>query len=166
MAVVDKYVNINAETGDHPYASNQVSGAKTVTMAVNFEKAASDGNGSVFRLFKSLPVTLVPIDIKVYNDAISGGTAYKLGVYAPEKGVKIADDVLAATLDLSTAHNAGEGLNGLAIDNDKVGKNLGELLIDEDAGNDKYNSVDICLTGATAGSAAGTIAVVATFAQS
>lgn len=166
MAVVDKYVNIDAETGDHPYPSNQLSGAETVSMAVSFEKATGDTDGSVYRVFKSLPATLVPISIKIYNDALAGATAVKLGVYKAEKGVKISEDVLAATLDLSSAHNAGEGLNALVIDNALVGKNLGELLNAKLSNNERYDSVDICLTGTTLGSAAGTIAVVATFVKS
>lgn len=166
MAVVDKYINIDAETGDHPYPSNQLSGAGTVSMAVSFEKAAGDTDGSVYRIFKSLPATLVPIDIKIFNDALAGATAVKLGVYKAEKGAKISEDLLAATLDLSSAHNAGEGLNALAIDNALVGKNLEEMLNAKLSKNDKYGAVDICLTGATLGSAAGTIAVVATFVKS
>ena len=161
----DRYVNPVAEAGEKPYPSNQVSGAKTISMAVSFEKTAQDGNSSVLRLFKSLPATLVPLSIKIMNDALAGATAVKLGMYKPEKGVKISEDALAAALDISSAHGANGGLEALTFDVVNVGKTLGEILNAKLSNNEMYDTVDICLTGTTFGTAAGTISVIATFLQ-
>lgn len=166
MAVENKYVNASAEAGEI-YPSEKVSGAKTISIATTFEVAAADDDGSIYRIFKSLPATLVPIDIKINNDAITAGTDYDLGFYNPEKGTVIDKDSLVDGGDLSSAHAVGSELSGLtALDAAYIGKNLGEILNGKLSNTTKYETVDVCLTANTVGTAAGTVSVRATFAQS
>lgn len=166
MAVEDKYVNADAEAGN-PFPAEKVSGVRTISMATTFEVAAADDNGSVYRLFKSLPATLVPIQIVINNDAITAGSDYDLGFYSPIKGTVIDKDSLVDGGDLSSAHALGSELSGLtALDQSYVGKNIGEILNGKLSNTTKYDSVDLCLTANTVGTAAGTVSVRATFAQS
>jgi len=166
MAVENKYVNTNAQEGDHPYASANVSGAGLIAIATTFEVAAADDDASIYRLFKSLPATLIPIQIYINNDAITAGTDYDLGFYKPESGVVIDKDSLADGADLSSAHAMGSELNGLtALGAEYVGKNISEILNTKLSNTTKYNTVDICLTANTVGTAAGTVSVRGIFAQ-
>lgn len=166
MAVQDKYVNTIAEAGEKPFPAVNVNGAGLIAMATTFEVAAADDDTSVYRLFKSLPATLIPVQLWVNNDAITAGTDYDLGFYKPEKGVVIDKDSLADGADLSSAHAMGSELNGLtALDAVLVGKTIGEILNSKLSNTTRYDSVDICLTANTVGTAAGTISVRAIFAQ-
>lgn len=166
MAVQDKYVNTDANGTDHPYPSANVSGAKVFAIATTFEVAAADDDGSIYRLFKSLPATLIPIQVWINNDAVTAGSDYDLGFYKPESGVVIDKDSLADAADMSSAHVMGSELNGLtALGAEYVGKNISEILNTKLSNTTKYESVDVCLTANTVGTAAGTISVRALFAQ-
>jgi len=165
MAVQDKYVNTNANNGD-PFNSANVCGAPLIAMATTFEVAAADDDASIYRLFKSLPATLIPVQIYINNDAITAGTDYDLGFYKSESGVVIDKDSLADGADLSSAHAMGSELNGLtALGAEYVGKNISEILNTKLTDTTKYETVDICLTANTVGTAAGTVSVRAIFVQ-
>ena len=167
MAAVDKYINAIAEEGEKPFPAVNVNGVGLVAMAATFEVAAADDDASVYRVFKSLPASLVPIDIRINNDAITAGTDYDLGFYKPEKGVVIDKDSLVDGGDLSSAHAMGSPLSGVtALGQEYVGKNIGGILNAKLSNTTRYDSVDLCLTANTVGTAAGTISVTAIFAQS
>lgn len=165
MAVENKYINADVAAGKKGLAAF-VHGEKETVMVATFEVAAADDNGSVYRLFKNVPPSLIPIDIKIFNDAITGCTDVELGLYEPLEagGAVIDQDILMDTLDISggkTHASPGDGLGAVDIAN--VQKRLFEL-----AGHTlatRKNGYDIALTANTVGSAAGTISVIAKFVQ-
>ena len=166
MAVQDKYVNAIAEEGEKPFPAVNVNGANQIAMACTFEVAAADDDGSVYRLFKSLPASLVPVSIVINNDAIAAATDYDLGFYKPEKGVVIDKDSLVDGADINAGKAIGSELDGLlSLGIENIGKNIGEILNAKLSNTTKYDTVDLCLTANTVGTAAGTISVRAIFAQ-
>ena len=167
MAVENKYVDTNAASnGEYPYRSANVSGSPVIAMATIFEVAEADSDGSVYRLFKDLPATLIPIQIWINGDAIAAATDYDLGFYKPNLGAVIDKDSLLDGKDINAGAAMGSESNGLAtLTVDLVGKTIGEILNSKLSNTTKYDSVDLCLTANTVGTAAGTIAVRAIFAQ-
>ena len=173
MAVVNAYTdsNIDATTGQVNKLLNALAsgGARVGAMLATFEVAAADSDGSIYRVFKDVEPTLVPLAVLIANDAITGGTDWDVGIYAPDLGdVKVADCISGGTaIDLSSAHanllpgTAANGFAGLAIDNPrkKIYEYAGDLLAT------KLGAYDIALTANTVGSAAGTITVLFLFAQ-
>lgn len=163
MAVEDKYADSDLANGKK--ASNFVSaGQKVVTLIATEETAAADEDGSVYRLFKSVPSTYIPVQIDVMTDGITGGTDFELGLYKVGVGGAAVDiDVLMGTDDLSSAITriAGFQLGMAAVDIADAGKTLGVL----SAQTDIDGAYDIALTANTVGSGVGTITVVATFIQ-
>lgn len=157
MAVVDKYADANTENG-LAQKNALVSGSPEICMVNTVEVAAGDDDGSVYRFFKGLDSTLIITDIKVNNDAITGGTAFHVGLYDAEKGAVVDADIFAASLDLSSAHATGSEISGMtavAIENKikMLYEHLGKTVAN------RKPRYDLCLTGATVGTAAGTITV-------
>lgn len=167
MAVEDKYVNADLEA-EKLAPSAFVAGDKTLVAVATEEIAAADDDGSVYRLFKSVPHNYIPVRIEIYNDAITAGTDYDLGFYQTTvggvAGAVVDKDALADGLDMSSAAAKGspkDGLVTVAIEN--VQKRVYELAGDTlDA---KELNYDIALTANTVGSAAGTISAIAWFVQ-
>ncbi len=164
MAVVDIYVNTDLQAQKLANPAN-LTGNKIVMAAVSFELTASDSNNSVYRVFPDLNPNLIPVDIKVMNDA-SGASAsdYDLGLYVGSKGVVIDKDYFYDGMSFQSARAKASALDGLtAVDIANLGKKLYEL-----AGHTiatKKESYDICLTANTVTGAAGTVTVVGTFIQ-
>lgn len=162
MAQVDKYANADLEKGKLGAAAN-VAGNKVVTSIVNLEIAADDATKSVYRVFPDMNPCLIPVDIKIVNDAI-GTLKADLGLYEGEKGNAINDKVFATGLDLTAAHTTGTALNGLiAVAAKDVGKQLFELAGHTIA--DRKDTYDIALTATAAAGATGTVTVIGTFVQ-
>lgn len=161
MAVENKYVEANLAAGK--LAKSALSqGAETITMIATEEIAAADDDGSVYRFFKSVPSNLIPVEITITCDAITGGTDYDLGLYKVGGAAVDADrlmdgQTLASALTRATGHQLG--LQTVNIDD--ATKSLGEL----SGQTDVDLSYDIALTGNTVGSAAGTVTIIAVFAQ-
>lgn len=157
MAVENKYTNtlIAANT---PAPAIVSSGAKLVVFAATFEIAAADDDGSIYRIFKSVPSWLIPVRIEVGCDAITGGTDFDLGFYKKlaDGGAVIDKDNLMDGQTLATASLML--LNGLgAVDVANIEKRFFEL-----AGYTNLTDlpeVDIALTANTVGTAAGTVSV-------
>lgn len=163
MAVVDKYVSSKIQD-DKLESAALLLGNKMVAAVVSFEVAADDDDGSVYRIFKDIPGNLIPIDIKIFNDGITGAADYDLGIYRPNLGAVINVNVFMDAEDI----NAGNGITSPANGLDAV--DVADLIktIAEHAGHDVTDSLmgyDIALTGQTVGTAAGTITVVALFIQ-
>lgn len=161
MAVVDKYVDVDLEADK--LGSALFTNGKEVTFAMaTVAVAAGDDNDSVYRLFKDVPSSLVPVLIIIHNTAITNGTDYDLGLYKINRGAVIDKDILADGLDMSSAraiatlNNAG--LTTLNIANG--GEDLGKL----SAQTDIDPAYDIALTANTVGTIAGTIRATAVFA--
>lgn len=161
MAVENKYVDANLAAGKVTSALNE-QGTKTITAVATVAVASADDDGSVYRLFKNVPSSLVPVKIAVHNTAITSGSDYDLGLYAANGGAVVDKDILADGLDMSSARTIATdnnaGMTTVAIASGT--QDLGTL----SAQTDPYASYDIALTANTVGSAAGTIRVTATFA--
>lgn len=163
MAVVDIYVNEDTENGKLAQAA-KCQGNKVVTIVQSFETGATDGNGSVYRVFPDLNPCLIPVDIKIMNDATGAANSdFDLGLYCGEKGEVIDADCFYDGLNIKTA-NTGTPVNGLsALDIANIGKQLFEIAGHTIA--NRKDTYDIALTANTAPAAVGTVTVVGTFLQ-
>lgn len=165
MAVENKYVNSDLNAGKLANAAFS-HGQKPFVLVNTFEVAAADDNGSIYRIAKNIDPDLIPVRIEVYNDAITSGTDYDLGLYEPlEAGGAVIDaDIFANTLDMSSGAARGSAKDGLEnLNIDKVQKMIYEL-----AGHTlstKKRGYDIAYTANTVGSAAGTISTLMFFVQ-
>ena len=143
----------------------EVRGGELVSLAGNFEVAAADSDGSVYRLFK-VNKNMVPVKIEINCDAITGATSYDLGLYETiENGGAAKDDnVFMSGVNLSAGKAMGSEQNGLAaLPIDKVGDQVYELAGEtDDAGSSEY---DVAITADTVGTGSGTIAIRAIFAK-
>lgn len=163
MAVEDKYVGTLTAAGKLEKAS-LVSGGKLIAMVATEEIAAADSDGSVYRFFKSVPSNLIPVSITPVCDAITGGTDYDFGLYKVGVGGAVVEkDVLMDGQTLASALTRATGFQlGLAnVDAANIGKTLGEL----SGQTDVDPAYDLCLTGNTVGSGAGTVSFIAFFLQ-
>ncbi len=159
MAIENKYVDSEVAAGKLGNPA-YISGAEAQSLVFTFEVAAADDDGSIYRVGRSLNPNLIPYRFEIFNDAITGGTDYDLGLYEPlvdgVGGNVIAVDVFAATLDMSAAAGLGspkEGLGNVDIANlqNKLYEHAGHDVNTKDPG------YDIALTANTVGTAAGTI---------
>lgn len=163
MAVEDKYVDTNLAAGKITSAVN-AQGQTLVTLIATEEIAAADDDGSVYRFFKSVPSNYIPVEITIACDAITGGTDYDLGLYKVGVGGAVVDkDVLmdgqslGSALTRATGHQLGLANVNIANINSTLGELSAQTNIDA--------AYDICLTGNTVGSGAGTVTIIATFAR-
>lgn len=165
MAVENKYVNADVAANKKGVAAF-VHGENEIVMVGLVSIAAADDDGSIYRIFKNVPPSLIPVEIKLMNAAITGCTDVELGLYEPlEAGGAVIDlDILMGTLDISsgkTEASPGNGLGAVAFADRQ--KRLFEL-----AGHTlatRKTGYDIALTANTVGSAAGTVVVIARFVQ-
>ena len=163
MAVEDKYVNADLAAGKKSDAIAST-GSKLVTFIATEETVAGDDNGSVYRFFKDVPSTYIPLEITITTDGITGGTDFDLGLYkvgvggaAVDADVLMDGQTLASSLTRATGHQLGLQTVGLSDADKTLGELSGQTEVD--------TSYDIALTGNTVGSGAGTITIIATFAQ-
>ena len=175
MAVENKYTNskLNASTGQLANPATLLSalengGAPVGALFATFEVAAADSDGSVYRVFKGLPMNLVPLDIKIASDGITGGTAYDVGLYDTDLGAVIDADCFAANLDLSSAADFGnptaiDGMDAVAIEsyNKRLFEHAGHTIEGRTA---RHKGYDLALTGDTVGTGAGTVSVLMLYA--
>lgn len=119
------------------------------------EVAAADSDGSVYRMCR-LPSNAVIEAIEILNDAIAGATDYDIGVYQSLRngGAVVDDDLFADTLDMTVARALPLDAMFEKLDIDQSEKRLWELL---GLSADPNREYDICVTGQTVGSAAGTV---------
>ena len=160
MAVVNtkstEVTNLDAE----PSVSldNVLSGGRMRKRVATVEVAAADDDGSVYRLFRVHSSWSIH-SIKRLCDAVTGGTAYDVGLYetADNGGAAVDDDCYASAVSMASADNAGTELAFEARDIAGV-----ENKVWQDAGqsSDPNRYYDLCLTADTVGSAAGTISAV------
>lgn len=162
MAVENKYVNTDAAANNLVGAA--AGGAEIVVKQETFEVAAADSDGSVYRVFKGLAADLILVDLKIANDAITGGTDWDAGFYETDLGAVVSKDCLLNGGDLSSAHARGSELSGMsAVDVANVKKSIYEIA--GHTASTKKASYDLALTANTVGSGAGTVSVIATFAR-
>ena len=163
MAVENKYIDANVAAGKRG-SGPLVEGGALRAMPFTFEVAAADTDASVYRVMKNVDPTLIPVKFDIFNDAITGGTVYDLGLYESELGAVIDADVFAANLDMSSAAAHASPKDGLTtVDVANVQKRIyehaGHTLLTKKIG------YDIAFTADTVGSGAGTISGVLYFAQ-
>jgi hypothetical protein len=138
--------------------SGYIQGAGIEGAVGTVEVAAADDNDSVYR-FVRVPSGCRIHKVAVMSDAITAGTVFHVGLYkTAENGGAVVDaDFFAASLDLSNGNTVPvEVTFGNVLDIDDIEKRLWEVLgLDADP----FTEYDICLTGATVGTGAGTISL-------
>lgn len=127
------------------------------------EVAAADDDNSVYRFFR-LPSNAVIYSIEILNDAIAGATAYHCGIWdtAANGGAVVDADVFASSVDINAGTTAWLELRFEAATTGPIEYADYELwrLLDLGAATyaqDPQKEFDLCLQGATVGTAAGTI---------
>lgn len=160
MAVANTKSTIVTNRDSTPPLENKLwyQGARKYEDVATVEVAAADDDNSVYRLFRVRSSWRIS-SLELANDAITGGTAYDLGVYdtAANGGAVVASQqqLFASAVDLSSAHAFTDNTyEATATNIDKVEKQLWELM---GLSADPLKDYDICLTGTTVGSGAGTI---------
>lgn len=124
------------------------------------EVAAADSDTSVYRFVRLRSSDRVST-ITILNDAITAGTAFELGLYktAADGGAAVSASLFGSAIDLSSA-SASAGVDDTyeaTITNiSQIEKRLWELL---GLSADPQIEYDVCLTGTTVGSAAGTLSM-------
>lgn len=171
MAVEDKYVNsVNFDaSGNLLHLANAIncSGSKVGAMFETVELAAADSDGSVYRFFKGVDANLIPLFIIPACDEITAGTVFDIGLYEPNLGVVVNAAVFASNLDFSSAKSFAlatclDGMAAVAIEN--RGKRIFEHAGHSVTAGTRLSSYDICVTGDTVGSAAGTVSLMMIYA--
>lgn len=119
------------------------------------EVAAADDDGSVYRMLR-VPSGCRIHKLEILSDAIAGGTAFDVGVYADHDGDVVDADLFAANVDLSAGNTQPIDVTFHTLDISKIEQRLWELLGLE---KDPFVNYVICLTGDTVGSGAGTVSM-------
>lgn len=152
MAVEDKYVNTNLASGTLLDGKNNGGGSLKV-FRVTFETAAADDDGSVYRLIR-IPSSAVVKSLTVWNDAITSGTDYDIGLYNINGGAVVDKDLFCDGTTMATARDAVELLT--APDIAEIHKSIWEYAA-LSLTKDPVKEYDLAITANTVGSAAGTI---------
>lgn len=151
--------------------STQISNAEATPVVINegghvrgtvyragatVEVAAADDNNSVYR-FVRIPSNAIVTSIKCFADAITGGTDYDLGLYkTAENGGAVVDvNCFADAVDLSSGLTGTE-LRYEIADINTINEKAYEVA---SVATDPKEEYDICLTGVTVGTGAGTISL-------
>lgn len=165
MAVQDKYISPNAAAKKENPAL--FSGGRLLCVAFNFEVAAADDDGSVYRIGK-LPANAIPVLCNIYSDVITSSSDWDLGLYKPGvSGAVVDKDIFMDGGDPSGGKAITAPLNGLtnlggADVVASIGKKLWELL---GLSAPSIHEYDLALTANTVGSLAGTVSGVLWYIQ-
>ena len=155
MAAADAYVDSNIASGLKG-ASYEDGGI--IVVVQTWEIASTDDAASVYRI-RRVPDVLIPLEVTIMTDAITGATDNDLGTYqCGVGGAAIDKDCLMDGQTLASATRTINGLQTVAIEN--VGKKkLYELAGDSASRGD----VDLVLTANADPTASGTVTVIAKF---
>ena len=161
MAVANTKSTIitNGDATPPVLTSSKITGGMYTREAVGtVEVAAADDDGSVYRMVR-VPSNARISKVEYANDAMTAATVYDLGVYrtAADGGAVVSQEAFASDLDLSSAHALTDvTFEATATDISKIEQELWQRLgLTSDPG----VMYDICFTGSTVGSAAGTISL-------
>ena len=152
MAVENKYIETDLATGKNLDAKSS-GGTNLKFIRKTFEVAAADDDLSVYRICR-IPSNAVILSIKVWNDAITGGTDYDFGLYNINGGAVVDKDAFTDGTNMSSARDAVEQLTAPTIE--ELHKPIWEyasLSLTKDPKID----YDFAVTANTVGTAAGTI---------
>lgn len=157
MAVVNtKTTSITAE--DLAGETVASAGRPLLSLVGTVEVAASDDNGSTFRLMR-LPSSAIITSLEVASDALGTSAAYDIGIYevASNGGAAVDADEFASSVSMSSAVAWTQVLEeAVATDISKIGQPLWQRLgLTADPG----KAYDVVATAVTAGDAAGTISM-------
>ncbi|MCP4328427.1 MAG: hypothetical protein GY791_08325 [Alphaproteobacteria bacterium] len=140
-----------------PVANDRLlAGGRVRKKVATIEVAAADDDGSVYRLFRVHSGWHIH-SIRILNDAITGGTAFDVGLYGSDDGAAVDDDAYASAVDLSSANVSGAEV---AFEARNIDDAENKVWQDAGAAADGKTSYDLCLTGDTVGTAAGTITAI------
>jgi hypothetical protein len=150
----------NGDANPRVMNSQKIDGGNLKEKVGTVEIAAADDNNSVYRLVR-LHSSCRLSDIIRYNDAITTGTDFDVGLYdtAENGGSVININAFADAVSLASASVTGtKDLYEAGSDN---GVEDIEQLLWEMAGlaSDPNKFMDLCYTGVTVGSGAGTLSV-------
>lgn len=147
----------NADATPPTISPTYLSGGRLREAVGTVETAAADDDGSVYR-FVRLPSHARVSEITILHDSITAGTVYDVGLYrtAEDGGAVVDADCFATNVDISTGTAVGTHVTFEALDIANIEKRLWEVAA---ASTDPQIMYDLCLTGDTVGSAAGTISV-------
>lgn len=162
MAVENKYTNADIVAGKktRPYAAG--GGAKVFTMLGTASVVAADDDGSIYRVFSSVPSNLIPIKLEIANTAITNGTDYDFGLYDVDGGAVVDKDILADGISMASARTIATSNNaGMTTITLVDLKTLAELSAEASP----PPAYDIAFTANTVGSADGTIRVLGFFVE-
>lgn len=158
MAVVNTKSTFITNADATPVVKTDVTHVTGVqrSQAGTVEVAAADSDTSVYRIARVSSLARVN-SILLYNDAITAGTDYHIGLYqtAANGGAVVDADCYASSVDLSSAHTGTE----VAFEARDVASILNKVWQDAGLSADSGREYDICLTGNTVGTAAGTISL-------
>ncbi len=161
MAVENKWVNTDVAAGKIANAA-LVNPGRVFALTTTFEVAAADDDGSIYKL-GIVNGGMIPLDIKINCDAMTGSTSWDLGLYK-EDGTVADKDILMAAADLNAGKAIGSEQNGMAaVPVEKIGSTLYELL--GKTAQTREAGYILALTANTVGAAAGTVSVRALFVQ-
>jgi hypothetical protein len=157
MAVENRKSTIVANKDLSPAKANDnvLDGGRLKAFHATVEVAAADDDGSTYRLFRVHSSWLVS-RIDIFNDAITGGVSYDVGLYQTQENggaVKNAT-AYASAVDMSAARVAPLDVTFEARNIDQM-----ERKVWQDAGDlaDPNRFYDVVLRANTVGTAAGTI---------
>lgn len=147
----------NADATPPILTNRAIAGGPKFVALGTVEVAAADDDGSVYRLVR-VPSNAVLTSVVVFNDAITGGTAYHVGFYqtAGNGGAVAEVDIIATSVNLTTASTVGVEVLFEDLNIADIGKRVWEVI---GLTSDPQRHYDLALNGATVGTAAGTISV-------
>lgn len=155
MAVENYFTNNASNVGEKTTPGSNAH--EVVRSIAHVAVAAADDNNSTYLLFKDVPSSFTPVELKIWTDAITSGTDFNIGVANSETGVVIDDNLFADAINLSSASKAIDGLENVAIE-DIGNKSIATLLgLTPTTAKSRY---DIILTGIAVGTAAGDITAI------
>lgn len=161
MAVVNTKSTIitNLDATPPTLASPQDLGGRVRIAKATLEVAAADDDGSVFR-FTRIHSNASMCSLVYFSDAITAGTVYDFGLYrtAADGGAVADADAYATNVDISSGTAVGVEVAFEARDINAINNRLWQDIASGPS-SDPGVDYDICATGDTVGTAAGTISI-------
>lgn len=141
-----------------PLVFNPKGGQKLLVKGATLAVAAADDDTSVYRFFR-VKSNWVIWNLLRWNDAITGGTAFEIGLHdiaATNSGAVVDANLFGTTVDLSSASVVPVDERFEVLNITGIGLQVWELL-GETADTNKW--YDLTMTATTVGSAAGDISL-------
>lgn len=175
MAVINSYVRstfLDATSGKLIKLDNTIAeqGSRMFILQSLFACAATDNDGSIYRVFANVPPTYVPIWGTLAGSAMAGFTSASLGLYLPNGGVAKAAACFMSAVSIAAGKASaapGVGFDAFSAIGFAATPMYGQKLIDlaGDTISNPPKSYDICLLATTRGAVAGTLLLTLVFAQ-